>query len=76
MLDTISQIISKQTYIGQSLEIENPQIKVNFVKNNVSLLNATQSLGDSEIKISSFCDLLASISASNCQSSIISQRVI
>ena len=75
MLDVLSQIISNQIYIGQSLQIVNPQIQVDFLKNNVSLLNTTQSLWDSQIKLPSFCDLIALSFTINCQSSVIIQRV-
>ena len=75
MLQTLTQVITKQIFVGQTLKITNPSMEVNFVKNNISLLNTTQTLGDSQIKIPSFCDLLSS-SNGNCQSSVITQKVI
>jgi len=75
MFDSLTQIISKQLYVGQSFQISSPSIEVNYMKTNVSLLNTTQVLGDSQIKIASFCDLLASDPSLNCQSSTIIQKV-
>ena len=76
MFDSPTQIISKQLYVGQSFQISNPSVEVNYLKTSVSLLNTTQMLGDSQIKISSFCDLLASDPSLNCQSSNVIQKVI
>jgi hypothetical protein len=75
MLESLTQIISTHIYVGQSFQITSPSIQVNLVKNNVSLLNTTQVMGDSTIKIPSFCDLLASDSSLDCQSSNIIQKV-
>jgi hypothetical protein len=76
MFESLTQVISKKIYVGQSLQITNPSMQVNFVKNSVSQLNTTQLLGDSQIKIPSFCDLLASDASLNCQSSTILQKVV
>ncbi len=75
MLESLTQIISKHLYVGQSFQIKSPSIQVNILKNNVSLLNTTQVMGDSTIKIPSFCDLLALDSSLDCQSSNIIQKV-
>ena len=75
MFETLTQVITKQIFVGQTLKIINPSMEVNFVKNSVSLLNTTQTLGDSQIKIPSFCDLLALDSSLDCQNSNIIQKV-
>jgi len=79
MFESLTQVITKQIYVGQTLQIKNPSMEVNLVKNNVSLLNTSQSLGgDSQIKIPSFCELLSSSSASTtskCEGSVITQKV-
>ena len=73
MFQSLTKVLSKQVYVGQSVQILNPAMQVNLVKNNISSLNTTQSLSDSQITIPSFCELLSS---SNCQSSIITQNVM
>ena len=72
MYESLSKVISKQIYIGQTLQIKNSAIEVNFEKNNVSSLNVSQVLGDSKIELPNYCELLSS---SNCGSSIITQKV-
>ena len=75
MLESLTQIISKHLYVGQSFQIASPSIQVSLIKNNVSILNTTQVMGDSTIKIPSFCDLLAFDSSLDCQNSNIIQKV-
>jgi hypothetical protein len=75
MLESLTQIISKHLYVGQSFQIASSSIQVSLIKNNVSILNTTQVMGDSTIKIPSFCDLLALDSSLDCQNSNIIQKV-
>ena len=72
MLDQLTSIIINHLYVSQSTQIQTNSIQVNYYRDNISLASNKISLQDSEIKFTSFCDLLGS---SSCNNRIITQKV-
>lgn len=71
MFNTMTTVLSKQMYLGQSTQIKSASIQVDYIKNNVSNMNTSQIVSDCQIKVPAFCDMIGS----NCQGKIITQKV-
>ena len=72
MLDDLTSIIVDHLYVSQTTQIQTNSIQVNYYRDNISLASNQMTLQDSQIKLTSFCDLLGS---SSCNNRIITQKV-
>jgi hypothetical protein len=72
MLNDLTSIIVDHLYVSQVTQIQTNSIQVNYYRDNISLASNQMNLQDSQIKLTSFCDLLGS---SACNNRIITQKV-
>jgi hypothetical protein len=72
MLNDLTSIIVDHLYVSQVTQIQTNSIQVSYYRDNISLASSQLNLQDSQIKLTSFCDLLGS---SSCNNRIITQKV-
>ena len=72
LLNDLTSIIVDHLYVSQVTQIQTDSIHVNYYRDNISLASNQMNLQDSQIKLTSFCDLLGS---SSCNNRIITQKV-
>jgi hypothetical protein len=58
ILNKLSSMILLQMYVSQATEIKTGSIEAKYLKDNMSLIDTTQRIQDSQLSITSFSDLL------------------
>ena len=73
MFDDMTSMVSQHLYVSQTTQITTDSIQANFLKNNISAFENSQSLLDCQINVPSFSDLLSNSGSSN---QIVTQKVM
>ena len=58
ILNKLSSMILLQMYVSQATEIKTGSIEAKYLKENMSLIDTSQRIQDSQFSITSFSDLL------------------
>ena len=61
ILTKLTKMILSQMYVSQATQVTTGSIEAKYLKNNMSLIDTTQIIQDSQFSISSFNDLLGSV---------------
>ena len=75
IFDDLTQMLARHLSLHQSTEIKTPNLQLNFQKSNVSSIQNSLSIQDSDVKLPAMCDLLSKTD-SDCKKSIVYQKVI
>ena len=72
LLDDLASILINHLYVSQVTQVQTQSIQAYFYRENISLAKTQLNSQGSQIKFSSFCELLGSVS---CNNRILTQKV-